>query len=103
MTLPADKPMDRGDAEMPRLVVCAALRDSAGRVVVGPRHFDAVMMALINRMPHSKQWRGAEQGFIDQRGKFLTREEAWEIAILEGQIRRDVGSGAPCLYSENLY
>jgi hypothetical protein len=44
-----------------------------------------------------------EQGFIDQFGKFLTREEAWVIASENGQIRRQVGGDQSRLYSENLY
>lgn len=43
-----------------------------------------------------------EQGFIDQFGVFLSREEAWEVANAVGQIFRKV-SGEGTLYSENLY
>ena len=43
------------------------------------------------------------QGFIDQRGNFLTREEAWIVAEASGQIIRRVGGDGKKLYSENLY
>jgi hypothetical protein len=43
-----------------------------------------------------------DQGFIDQFGDFLNREEAWEIAQEQGQIKEEV-SAPGILYSENLY
>lgn len=46
------------------------------------------------------------QGFVDQRGVFLTRTEAWSIALAAGQIIRRVGGNdtdGGTLYSENLY
>ena len=88
---------------MNRLIVCAALRDPQGRIVCGPRHFDQVMMEQINERPDKDAWRASEQGFIDQRGAFLTREEAMVIAASERQIRREVGGNGIDLYSENLY
>lgn len=84
-------------------VVCAALRDASGRLVTGARHFDGVMMEQIMRGADTDAWRGAEQGFINQRGNFLTREEAHEIATRWGQILRRVGSDSMSLFSENLY
>jgi hypothetical protein len=44
-----------------------------------------------------------EQGFIDNKGNFLTREEAWVVAEREGQIIRRACSDEGVLYSENLY
>lgn len=84
-------------------VVCAALMDASGRVVTGPRHFDGTMMEQIKRGPDVDAWRGAEQGFVDQKGHFLTREQAHEIATRQGQIIRRVGSDEMSLFSENLY
>lgn len=84
-------------------VVCAALMDASGRVVTGPRHFDGTMMEQIKRGPDVDAWRGAEQGFVDQKGHFLTREQAHEIAARQGQIIRRVGSDEMSLFSENLY
>lgn len=84
-------------------VVCAALKDANGRIVTGARHFDEVMMEQINERPHRLDWRGADQGFIDQKGNYLTREEAHVIASRHGQILRRVGSDECSLFSENLY
>lgn len=84
-------------------VVCAALKDESGRIVTGARHFDAVMMEQIRRGPNPDAWRAADQGFIDQRGAFLTREEARKIAEQQGQILEECGGNGIDLYSENLY
>ena len=88
---------------MNRRIVCAALRDGDGRIVCGPRHFDGTMMEQIKDRPNKDAWRTSEQGFIDQHGKFLTREEAFVIAASERQILREVGGNGIDLYSENLY
>lgn len=80
-------------------VVCAALRHQDGRLVVGARHFDSLMKAQIGE----EDWGGAEQGFVDQYGRFMTREIALEVARSAGQIVRRVGGDETRLYSENLY
>lgn len=80
-----------------RRVVCAALRHGS-TIICGPRHWDSICRGT------SKG--GWEQGFVDQRGVFLTREEAWKVAEAAGQILRRVGGddmNGGRLYSENLY
>jgi len=44
-----------------------------------------------------------EQGFVDQHGEFMTREEAHKVAIEAGQIIRRCGGDEERLFSENLY
>ena len=88
---------------MKQRIVCAALLNKDGRIVCGPRHFDQTMMVQIKDRPGVDSWRDSNQGFIDQHGVFLTREEAWNITEKEGQVLRHVGSDIPCLFSENLY
>ena len=83
------------------LVVCAAIRKGE-RIICGARHFDSVMREQINASEGIAHWRGAEQGFIDQKCQFITREDAWILAEKEGQIRRNVAPEGT-LYSENLY
>lgn len=85
-----------------RRVVCAALRNSRGEIICGPRHFDATMHQQI-RNHASTDWKGAEQGFVDQRGEWLTREEALHVALANGQILRRCGGDDHQLFSENLY
>lgn len=86
---------------MQHLIVCAAIRDATGQVVSGVRHFDGVMHATIkSMMSYTTPW---EQGFLDNAGRFLSREEAYLVAEAAGQIRRRVGGDNGRLFSENLY
>lgn len=105
-------------------IICAACRTTDGRIVCGPRHFDGTMWSQIvgvtleaftimqrdgtlPPLPDAvKPWQGAEQGFIDQHGKFYTREEAWPIALMNNQILQyelDSKWSTGKLYSEHLY
>jgi hypothetical protein len=80
-----------------RRVVCAALRQGSV-IICGPRHWDSIC--------RSDRHDGWEQGFVDQRGVFLTREEAWKVAEEAWQIVRRVGGdtiNGGRLFSENLY
>lgn len=100
---------ERKDRER-RCVVCAANRhtDADLRVwlLLGPRHWGPTMRHQAKMLPfdaHALEW---EQGFIDQRGEFLTREEAWKVAEAAGQIFQRVGGdtiNGGRLFSENLY
>lgn len=82
-------------------VVCSAIRKN-GKIILGPRHYDKTMHEQINQQI-DKDWKCAEQGFIDQFGTFLTRGEAHKIAFENGQIIRRCGGDDNRLYSENLY
>lgn len=88
-----------------RRIVCAAIRHSGtGLVVCGARHFDDVMhgqLMALDGLGMTDEW--DEQGFIDQRGNFLTREEAFAVASAAGQIMRRCGGDDGRLFSENLY
>ena len=93
---------------MKRRVVCAAMRNSAGDIVTGARHYDGIMRQHIERLRETHGhdvWSKSdiEQGFIDQRGEFLTREEAHKVATEAGQIIRRCGGDDGTLFSENLY
>lgn len=85
-----------------RRVVCAANRHADGTIVCGARHFDNVMRAQMG----TADWIGSAQGFIDQRGVWMNRREAWKVAEAAGQILRRCGgdtANGGTLYSENLY
>lgn len=92
---------------MTKRIVCAAIRNSKGRIIVGARHYDGIMHTTLNYSTDYADWEDHSQitqGFIDQRGNFLTREEAFDIAEENGQIIRLCGSeDRRKLYSENLY
>jgi len=88
--------------QTPRRIVCAALK-KGDRIITGARHFDKVMRSQILVSEGLTFWKsGVYQGFIDQFGDFLDREEAWKIADSMGQIIDRVSNDGT-LYSENLY
>lgn len=78
---------------MIRRIVCAAVKDSNGSIFLGVRHYDKLMKAP----------KIGIQGFVDNRGEFHTREEAYVIAFDAGQIIRRCGGDDGRLFSENLY
>lgn len=84
-------------------VVCAAHRHrETGNVITGVRHFDNfIRQQIAIRGDSHVEWH--EQGFVDQFGQFLTREEALALATKNGQIYRRCGGDEKRLYSENLY
>lgn len=84
-------------------VVCAAHRHKeTGEVIVGVRHFDDfIRKQIVLREDSHVLWH--EQGFVDQFGQFLTREEALALAKENGQVYRRCGGDEKRLYSENLY
>jgi hypothetical protein len=90
-------------AALPPRIVSAAMKMSDGLIVVGVRHYSPDMRSTLWRIyGASYKLSVVEQGFIDTRGNFLTREEAWKVAECNGQIRHVVSSPGE-LYSENLY
>lgn len=87
-----------------QLRVAQAACNYNGLIVTGTRHFCPIMHLQINAMGGDKvlgEWSpdGHIQGFTDQYGNFLTRQEAYVIAKAAGQITRgDYEPGT--LYSE---
>lgn len=86
---------------IPRRVVCAANMFPDGTIILGARHWDPFMREQAKAYGLSKG--GVKQGFIDQLGAFMTREEAWLVAEAAGQITYRGNWGSGVLYSENLY
>ena len=85
---------------MNQRIVCAANRHKQTKqVILGIRHWDGYMRVQCLDYDYSDY----EQGFIDNKGKFLTREEAFVVAEREGQIIRRVGVDEDWLFSEDLY
>ena len=84
-------------------VVCAAIRHVDGRIVASPRHFDMTAYNIVMQFPDKETWRGAEQGFVNTWGEWLTREEAWLVADANDQIIKDRDWQTGILHSEHLY
>lgn len=82
-------------------IVCAAIKTPHGAIICGPRHFDNTMRQQISN--NKVRFTQTEQGFVDQFGVFYNRRDAMEIAVIQGQIRRDFPVKDGKLYSEHLY
>lgn len=94
---------------MDEVIVCAAIRhNKTGVIIASIRHFDDIMRNQIKQLNPTDdkeiriEWNGSEQGFLTNKYRFVSRQEAWEIALKQGQIKRKVSSEGK-LYSENLY
>lgn len=86
-------------------IVCAACRRQRdGLVIAGARHFDNIMTSAIAAMTPEgmpRDWVDADQGFIDQWGRFYDRREAAMLAAQNGQCDPDLFDTH--LFSEDLY
>ncbi len=105
----ADYWKDNGIEKPQQVVVCAACFDkTTGTLILGPRHWDDLMRDHYHMLPESVRPKAVrmEQGFIDQFGAFLTREEAFQIVQKNGQPfdaeANSHGRGKE-LFSEGLY
>lgn len=88
--------------ETPRRIVCAACRWPDGHVILGIRHFSPDMhlsAALQGYDPKDCR----DQGFVDQFGNYLNRQEAYVIAAGNGQYQPYEPYTPGTLYSEDLY
>ena len=102
-----------------RQVVCAAIRHrKTGLIVCGARHMDDIMRAQIRAIFPIRYflWKRVlrhfrcgnpftrwDQGFIDQKQVYLTRTQAWELAVEAGQIQWAKDRPPGELFSEDLY
>jgi len=85
-----------------RIIVTAANRLECGLILVGARHCDKVMTAQYRAIPEDMRTLGmGEQGFIDQYGQFLSRDDAMHIVTKNGQAL--IGEDWGTLFSENLH
>lgn len=86
-------------------VVCAACRWPDGHIILGIRHFspDMRLSAALQGYETSPKEGRVEQGFVDQYGVFLTRQEAFKIALSQRQYAPYEPYNIGTLYSEDLY
>ncbi len=82
-------------------IVCAAMRNSNGKIIASPRHWDPIAHQAVKHS--TENWDTAEQGFLTNYAEFVSREEAYKIAIYHNQITRSIGYDTNKLYSEHLY
>lgn len=105
--------------DIPERIVCSACqvfvdtRDGTNEdgseiihTVYGLRHYDSFMNKQIKEL--EKMYKHAllnwEQGFLTNKGRFVNRKEAMEIAKAQNQVIRLSGSpNSDILFSEDLY
>lgn len=105
-----------GHPPVPRIVVCAA--NKYGDVIIaGARHHDSVMKSQIEEIgggDHKAGWtqlcdgtisgeRAEQQGFIDQYGVWMSREEAAFVVTANKQSGLRNPDHGGILFSEDLY
>lgn len=83
-------------------IVCAACRWPDGHIILGIRHFSPDMI-LSAHLQGYRTIDCREQGFVDQYGNYLTRQEAYQIAEKNGQYNPYEPYTPGTLYSEDLY
>lgn len=107
------------DQPTPELIVCAAVkfeertqkeinlaRKGCELIIPMVRHYSPdgrEVLESIQPTYEEKQLKEIEQGFITNKGRFVSRKEALEIAKANNQIRRHIGYEPKELYSEMLY
>lgn len=86
-------------ANVQRLVSMAA-NIVDGHLIVGNRHFCPIMQMTIDnlKLRDENHCHDSEQGFVDQWGVYMSRQEAWKVAKEAGQIKEVFTEGV--LYSE---
>lgn len=88
-------------------IVCAAMRcRKTGKIIASVRHWDDICNQYFDGDTDKILEFDDEQGFLDNRYNFLTRQEAWVVANNANQVIRRCGgdtSKGGTLYSENLY
>lgn len=111
-TAVVDAVWERGKVETTRKdslhmlqIVAAAMRDNATGLVClterPGRHADVIREMAKSGMEPAVRL-GMEQGFLDSDGRFVTREEAFQIAAEAGQIRSHTGPDG-MLFSEDVW
>jgi hypothetical protein len=91
--------------DVPRRVVCAAIRAADGELLIGIRHYSSDMRRQIEQRVDGDKFKhrhDGDQGFVDQWGRWMSRQEALAVAETNGQIYRPCTEGGR-LYSEALY
>ena len=81
----------------PELILHAAVLTEDGYPIMGKHHADCFHKGFAIGKAMAKG--GDSQGFITNKGKYVTRSEAAKIAIASGQIDQDT----ELLFSENMW
>lgn len=93
-----------------RRVVCAAIRASDGELLLGIRHYSRDMHRQIEQRIDGNKFKNRldeDQGFVDQYGNFMSRREAYLIALETERLTFPNAClqriDGPALSSEGIY
>lgn len=78
----------------------SAIKDKYGLIFTGKRHADIIKFRY--RIIGLKS-NGLEQGFMTNMNRYVSREEALDIAIKAGQVKEGFTISKNKLFSEDLY
>lgn len=81
-------------------IICAAILVNNQDIICSVRHYDETMAKQLEKYKGSLI---IQQGFVDNKGNFWTREGARQIAEAANQIVNRVPNDEYRLFSENLY
>lgn len=95
--------------QVKRQIIAAACKYGE-TIIVGVRHYDKIMTSQLRMFPEDSEVKMMNrgeviQGFIDNHGNFLNRQEAMELVKSNGQPFypiRNSGNGKE-LYSEGVW
>jgi hypothetical protein len=106
------QPMVEVEIVKPEYITCAAILFQDGKeyehqpvnvesgiVITGHRHSNCYHVAF--RISNEKMSCSNIQGFLTSHNRFVTRQEAYQIAAIAGQVKG--GAKTPVLVSEDLY
>lgn len=79
-------------------VVSMAACIVGGHLITGNRHYCPLMIMMMEKLGIRDEDEEQGQGFVDQWGVYMTREEAWVVAEAAGQIKKHFTEGV--LFSE---
>ena len=85
-------------------VICAAIQFKCGKLILGHRHGDCIMNAVKRNPPLEPK--GAIQGFITSKNRFVDRKEGMTIQKATGKPSCYGKNGeyvGDILFSEDLY
>lgn len=93
-----------GHRQLQEIIISAsALNPLDGMMIMSRRHCDEIFYAVADKIyGENADYNHWDQGFTTSTGRFVERDEAWEIAKAAQQIRRVSGSPGT-LFSEDLY
>jgi hypothetical protein len=89
-------------------IICAAVRYE-NKVWYGHRHMYAMdaqrdeLSYEMSRKEMNMKEVQRDQGFVTSEGRYVDREEGWDIAMKAGQINERDRNSIGTLYSEDLY